>query len=110
MKPDRANFSSLLHRGKISAARCNLSRCLGAGSKKIFALKLFERLVVRLPTPAFRCIQKNLPRHDLANDLSEPRSAVHLPLCLSGIALLRWKTATQTELKSNRHTSVIDAA
>jgi hypothetical protein len=28
----------------------------------------------------------------------------------SGTALLRWNTATQTELKPNRHMSVIDAA
>jgi hypothetical protein len=86
-----------------------MSRCPSVGSKN-FALKSFERLVVCSPTPAFRCIQRNFRRRDLANDLSEPRSAIQLPLSLSGTALLLWKSATQTELKSNRHMSVIDAA
>jgi len=53
------------------------------------------------------CIQKNFCCRGLANDLSKPRSAIQLP---SGTALLRWNTATQTELKPNRHMSVIDAA
>jgi hypothetical protein len=37
-----------------------MSRCLGAGLRKIFALKPFERLMACSPTPAFRSIQKKL--------------------------------------------------
>jgi hypothetical protein len=87
-----------------------MRRCLGVDSKKFSALKSFERLVVCSPASAFRRIQKNFRRRDLANVLSKPRSAIQSPLGSDITALLRSKTATHTDLKSNRHISVIDAA
>jgi hypothetical protein len=81
-----------------------------AQAEKLFTLKSFDRLVACSPAPAFRCIQKSLRRHDLAIDLFEPRSAVQLPLCFNSTVLMRWKITTQSELKPNRHMSVIYAA
>jgi hypothetical protein len=48
-----------LQKTNLGRSSCIAARP-GVGSKKIFALKSFERLALRLPTPAFRCVQKKL--------------------------------------------------
>jgi hypothetical protein len=76
-------------------------------SKKIFSCgNNLSTVLFARRLPQFRCIQKNFCHRDLANDLSRVAISNSIAICRTALH----RRGTQAELKSNRHTSVIDAA